>query len=160
MAKDNRYKILLIFALFWVIADQASKWAIVRNIPLYDGVAVIPHCFNIVHVRNYGAAFGFLNNPDTSWQFWFFVCVTLTALWIILYFMRKMPYSKLLCFGFSCILGGAAGNFIDRIRLRYVIDFIDIYYKQWHWPVFNVADIAICLGTLIAAWIFYKEPNR
>lgn len=158
--KDNRYKILIIFALLWIIADQLSKWLIVRNLPLHEGFAVIPHCANIVHVRNYGAAFGFLNNPETDWQFWFFVCVTLFALGIILYFMRKMPYSKILSFGFACIVGGAAGNFADRIRLRYVIDFIDIYYDKWHWPVFNVADIGICFGTLLVAYIFYKEPKR
>lgn len=158
--KDNRYKILIIFALFWIIADQASKWLIVRSLPLHEGFAVIPHCANIVHVRNYGAAFGFLNNPETDWQFWFFVCVTIFALGIILYFMRKMAYSKILSFGFACVLGGAAGNFIDRVRLRYVIDFIDLYYDKWHWPVFNVADIGICFGTLLIAYIFYKEPKR
>jgi signal peptidase II len=158
--KDNRYKILIIFALFWIIADQLSKWLIVHNLPLHEGFVIIPQCANIVHVRNYGAAFGFLNNPDTDWQFWFFVCVTLFALGIILHFMRKMPYSKILSFGFACILGGAVGNFADRVRLRYVIDFIDIYYDKWHWPVFNVADIAICFGTLIIAYIFYKEPKR
>ena len=151
--KDNRYKILIIFALFWIIADQFSKWLIVRSLPLHEGFSVIPYAANIVHVRNYGAAFGFLNNPGTDWQFWFFVGVTFFAL-------RKMPYSKLLSFGFACVLGGAIGNFIDRLRLRYVIDFIDLYYDKWHWPVFNVADIAICFGTLIIAYIFYKEPNR
>lgn len=158
--KDNRYKILIIFAMLWIIADQISKWFIVNNLPLHEGFAVIPHCANIVHVRNYGAAFGFLNNPETGWQFWFFVCVTMFALGIILYFMRKMPYSKILSFGFACILGGAAGNFIDRVRMRYVIDFIDLYYDKWHWPVFNVADIGICFGTLLIAYIFYKEPKR
>ena len=159
MVKDNRYPILIIFAVLWIIADQASKAAIVRNIPLYDGFAVIPF-FNIVHVRNYGAAFGFLNNPESSWHIWFFVSVTMAALGIILHFMRKMPYSKILSFGFACILGGAAGNFIDRVRLRYVIDFIDLYYKEWHWPVFNIADIAICFGTFLVAYIFYKSPDR
>lgn len=158
MAKDNRYNILIIFALMWIIVDQSTKWLIVRNFPLYDGFAVIPHFFNIIHVRNYGAAFGFLNNPETDWQFWFFVLVTVFALWVIVYFMRKMPYSRMLSFGFSCILGGALGNFIDRVRLRYVIDFLDFYYKSWHWPVFNVADIAICLGTVLVAYIFYKNP--
>lgn len=158
--KDNRYKILIIFALFWIIADQTSKWLIVRSLPLHEGFAVIPYCANIVHVRNYGAAFGFLNNPETDWQFWFFVCVTIFALGIILYFMRKMAYSKILSFGFACVLGGAVGNFIDRLRLRYVIDFIDLYYDKWHWPVFNVADIGICFGTLLIAYIFYKEPKR
>lgn len=158
--KDNRYKILIIFAMLWIIADQTTKWLIVRSLPLHEGFAVIPYCANIVHVRNYGAAFGFLNNPETDWQFWFFVCVTIFALGIILYFMRKMAYSKILSFGFACVLGGAAGNFIDRLRLRYVIDFIDLYYDKWHWPVFNVADIGICFGTLLIAYIFYKEPKR
>lgn len=157
MVKDNRYTILIIFALLWIVADQITKYVIVRTLPLYDGFSVISGFFNIVHVRNYGAAFGFLNNPNIAWQFWFFVFVTFIALGIIFYFLKKMPYSKVLTFGFSCILGGAIGNFIDRVRFRYVIDFLDFYIKSWHWPVFNVADIAICIGTMIVAYLFYQD---
>ena len=131
-----------------------------RAIPLHDGFSVINGFFNIVHVQNYGAAFGLLNNPETNWQFWFFFTITLFIVGFILHLVKNSPYDGLLFLGFGLILGGALGNFIDRVRLRYVIDFLDFYIGAWHWPVFNVADMCICVGTGFVAWIYYLEAKE
>lgn len=157
--KDNRFKLLFTLAIICIFLDQITKFLIVRTIPLRDGFSAISGLFNIVHVQNHGAAFGFLNNPDTDWQFWFFFVITIFVIGFILNLVRKSPYDKLLFIGFGFILGGAIGNFFDRIRFRYVIDFLDFYIGSWHWPVFNVADICICIGTAFVAWVYCFEAK-
>ena len=159
-AKDNRYKFILKIALVCIFLDQITKLFIVSTIPLHDGFPVISGLFNIVHVQNYGAAFGFLNDPQTNWQFWFFVVITICVIGFILNLVKHSNYDKLLFLGFGLILGGAIGNFLDRVRFRYVIDFLDFYINTWHWPVFNVADVCICIGTACVAWVYYFEKEE
>ncbi len=160
LANDNRFQLVSTLAFTCIIVDQVTKLFILRAIPLHEGFSVIPGFFNIVHVQNYGAAFGFLNDPKTDWQFWFFFTVTLFVMGFIFSLIRKSPYDKLLFWGFGLITGGAIGNFIDRVRFRHVIDFLDFYISSWHWPVFNVADICICIGTACVAWVYYFEAKE
>lgn len=157
--KDNRFKIILILTVICVFLDQITKLLVLRTIPLHDGFPVISGLFNLVHVQNYGAAFGFLNDPQTDWQFWFFFVITIFIIGFILNLVKNSNYDKLLFLGFGLILGGAIGNFIDRVRFRYVIDFLDFYINTWHWPVFNIADICICVGTAFVAWVYYFEKE-
>ena len=96
------------------------------------------------------AAFGFLNSEETGWQFWLFLAAAVLVAGVIVHIVRTSPYSRTLFFGLGNILGGAAGNLVDRVRSRAVTDFLDVYWGAWHWPAFNVADIAICLGVLLA----------
>lgn len=158
--KDNRFKIVLIIAIICVILDQITKYLIIENIPPYDGFNIISGLFNIVHVKNHGAAFGFLNDPSTDWQFWFFFGVTVLVLSFIINLIRTSAYNLILFWGFALIVGGAIGNFIDRVRFRYVIDFLDFFIGKWHWPVFNVADMCICIGTFIVAIVYYYETKQ
>lgn len=158
--KDKRFVLLAVLALICVIVDQFTKQLVMQYIPLYDGFSVVDNLFNLVHVRNYGAAFGFLNSPTTDWQFWFFTVVTILAVLFILHVVRKAAYDRLLIIGFGLILGGAIGNFIDRIQYRYVIDFLDFYIGKWHWPVFNIADSTICIGTIIVVIIYLKDTKN
>ncbi len=146
-----------------VLIDQLSKWWAVTTIPLHRSIPVIQGFFDLVNIRNRGAAFGFLNRSDIEWQFWLFLVATLIAVLSIFFLVRNSKHDVLLFSALGLILGGAIGNLIDRIRMRAVIDFLDFYIGSWHWPAFNVADIAICIGaflTCIAMYISDKEKRR
>ncbi len=150
-------------ALTVVLLDQLSKLAIVRSLRLYESVPVIAGFFNLVHIRNRGMAFGLMNRPDFEFAFWFLVTATFVAIVLILFwFFRLEKDDRLMTLGLSLILGGAAGNLIDRIRLREVIDFLDFYVGTYHWHAFNVADSAITVGTFGVAiiLIFQKKVPK
>ena len=155
MKKDN---ILFLFtAIVVIILDQASKFFIVKTIGYYDSIPVIGGFFNLVHVRNRGMAFGLMNRPDAGLSLYFLIAVTIIAvLLIIIWSVRLKHDERGLLFGLSLILGGAVGNLIDRIRLKEVIDFLDVFIGSHHWPAFNVADSAITIGAIwIAVYIIF-----
>lgn len=155
MAK--RYAQVAFAALIWLVLDQLTKAAITACIPLGQGFPVIDGCFSIVHVLNRGAAFGFLNNNNISWQFWLFLGAAVAVTCVIIHIVRTSVPSRMLFLGLGSILGGAAGNLADRVRFRAVTDFIDVYLGAWHWPAFNVADIAICLGVAAAGFVLLRQ---
>ena len=154
---DSRWKIVSAVGLVWLVLDQLTKAVVTASIPLNHGFSVIPGFFDLVHVLNRGAAFGFLNRSDTDWQFWLFLAAAVAVTLVIVNMVRTANYRRLFFFGCGSILGGAIGNLIDRIRARAVTDFLDIYVGQWHWPAFNVADIAICLGVGATALVLLRE---
>jgi signal peptidase II len=150
-------------ALVIVLLDQVTKFCVLRSLSLYDSVPVIPGLVNIVHTRNRGMAFGILNRSDGDWSTTLLLLATLGAMvFICIWFTRLGPRDKALTLSLSTILGGAAGNFIDRVRMGEVIDFIDVYLGTRHWPAFNVADSAITVGTLGLALLilFQKQPTE
>ena len=151
------YRIALPIAVLVVILDQLTKLWIQDHMVLYTTRTVIPGFFNIVHVLNRGAAFGFLNRSDIQWQTYFFFAATALAVLIIFHLLRlAQDDDRLLTVGLGLILGGAVGNLIDRIKTGEVVDFLDFYWKTFHWPAFNVADIAIFLGSLGLVFAFYR----
>lgn len=110
-------------------------------------ITVIPGFFNLIYAENPGAAWGFMAQASEHFRRIFFTLVSATAVvFILVILIRLEPSQKLATVAFAAILGGALGNFIDRLRFGYVIDFIDNYYQRFHWPTYNVADIAITLG--------------
>jgi signal peptidase II len=134
-----------------VVIDQLTKWAAVRYLTPHLEMPVIPF-LNLTLIHNRGAAFGFLNDA-AGWQNLFFIGVALVACVAIVYLLYRLERGNVTAaVGFALILGGAAGNLIDRLLHGYVIDFIDVYYRAWHWPAFNGADSAITIGA--AALIF------
>ena len=155
MKKDNI--LFLLTALGVIILDQASKFVIAATIGYYESIPVIGGFFNLVHVRNRGMAFGLMNRPDAGIPLYFLIAVTIIAvLLIIIWSVRLKHDERGLLFGLSLILGGAVGNLIDRIRLREVIDFLDVYIGSYHWPAFNIADSAITIGAIwIAVYIIF-----
>ncbi len=158
-----RYALVSGLAALIIFLDQLSKWWVVKNLPLHEAVPVLDGFFNLVHIYNRGAAFGFLNRSDIEWQFWLFLVATCVAVVAIGYLVRTSAPSRLLFSALGLILGGALGNLIDRIRFRAVVDFLDFYVGTWHWPAFNVADIAICLGafgTCIAMFMAEAQVKR
>lgn len=131
-----------------VILDQVTKQMVVASMRLYESIAVIPF-FNITYVHNTGAAFSFLSDAG-GWQRWFFASLAFVVSVVISVWLARLKKNEvLLSVSLSLILGGAIGNLIDRLLYGYVIDFLDVYYKTWHWPAFNVADSAITLGVVL-----------
>jgi signal peptidase II len=142
-----------------VALDQISKGVVLKSMALYKSIPVIPGFFNITHVHNPGGAFGFLAQNGAPWRHWLFLSAVLLALGMILYFHHQTPRSHpYLAFGLSLIFGGAIGNLIDRLRFGEVVDFLDFYILDHHWPTFNVADSGVTIGVLIfLAHIYFKK---
>ena len=160
-ALRNRYLKFAAVAILVVVLDQISKAMVLRWMPLYDSIVVIPGFFNLTHVHNPGGAFGFLAQNGSIWRHWVFLGVSFFALGIILYFFHRTPKSlPWLSFSLALIFGGAIGNMIDRIRFGEVVDFLDVYISHLHWPTFNVADSAITIGIMIFIIhiVFKKMP--
>lgn len=158
----RRYCILTCVALVVLILDQGTKIWIQRAIPVWEkGWTVIPGFFDLVHILNRGAAFGFLNRQDIQWQRPFFILVSVLAMGIIIALARsKEEDGPFYVLGLGLILGGAVGNLVDRIRLGVVIDFLDFYVGHWHWPAFNIADSAICIGAACLLISFYQHRRK
>ena len=145
-----------------IALDQISKFVLTSTIPEYRSVTVIEGFFNLVHVRNRGIAFGLMNRPGQGLQFYFLVAATIGAITLLLFWFRKMKdEDPKITIGLGLILGGAVGNFIDRIRLGEVIDFLDFYVGSYHWPAFNAADMAITVGILwLAVNTILRKPSK
>lgn len=154
-----RWRIISFLGLAVLIVDQATKYAVNATLS-FDTVIPLTSFFNLVHTRNRGAAFGFLNDPSIGWQTGFFLATTLVALSVIFFLAWKAkPEDKLLFWALGSISGGALGNAVDRVYYGEVIDFLDIHWKGWHWPAFNVADIGICVGAGLIILTMFLQPK-
>jgi len=145
-----------------LVLDQVTKTALEKSIPWGGSRAVIPGFFNLSHVRNRGAIFGFLNQSGTPLIYILLTLMSLTALGLVIYYFVKVPVSeKLLKFTLALVMAGALGNLIDRIIKGYVIDFLDFYIGKHHFPSFNVADSCISIGAVLLIYIFFirKGPK-
>lgn len=133
-----------------ILADQATKALLRSAVPLYDSKTVVPGLVDLVHVRNEGVAFGLLNQADLRYKWLITTGLALAALTGVAYFARHIrPEERLARVGLSLILGGALGNLIDRLTTGYVIDFVDVYWRGWHFWAFNVADASITIGAVL-----------
>ena len=130
-----------------IVTDQVTKLLVVLEVGLHESMPVIRGLLDVTHVRNTGAAFGFLNAADFPGKPIVIAVVALSALiGVSLYASQLPPTHWLARLGLALILGGAAGNLIDRLRQGYVVDFVDAYWGDWHFWAFNVADAAISVG--------------
>lgn len=131
-----------LIALFVILLDQVTKWVIVRYMELGDSIEIISGFLYITSHRNRGAAWGILQG-----QMWFFYIVTvIVVVMLVLYIQRLKPHQRLFGIALSLMLGGAIGNFIDRIFRKEVVDFIDTYIFTYNFPIFNIADSALVIG--------------
>ena len=155
----RKRNILFLAATFLVILlDQATKAWIISTMRLYDSFVVIGGFFNITHVRNPGAAFGFLAAAPPMFRYTFFIVVTVAAILLILHYLRiSRIEAPSLVSALALILAGAAGNLIDRVRFGEVVDFLDVYIVSYHWPAFNVADSAITVGAAILIVVLLQK---
>ena len=147
---NKKYILFGMTTVLMILLDQITKVYIDTSMQLHDSLPVIQGFFSITYVRNPGAAFGFLAGASPLFRYLFFVAVTVTAIVLILFYLRKnREEEQRVTFSLSLILSGAIGNLIDRVRLGEVIDFLDVYFGSYHWPAFNVADSAISIGAVI-----------
>ena len=148
-SSNTRFFAWMSVALLVVIADQVTKWAIIEWVALYEKVP-LNSFVNLTHQRNTGAAFSLLAEAG-GWQRWFFVVLatvvsSVIAVWI---WRIRNQGQAVLAAGLALVLGGAVGNLIDRISLGYVTDFIQVWFGNWAFPSFNVADSAISVGAAL-----------
>ena len=151
-----------LLSLVVVIFDQWTKWLAETNLTFLEPVPVIEPFLNWTLAYNYGAAFSFLADAG-GWQKWFFAGLALLmSLFLIGYLLKAPRQAKLLSLGLALVLGGAVGNLIDRLLHGHVIDFIHVHYADvWHYPIFNIADIGICIGVaMIVIDMLFLEKKR
>ncbi|NVK54643.1 MAG: signal peptidase II [Alteromonadaceae bacterium] len=142
-----------------LILDLWSKFTVMDKMALYESIQVTSF-FNLTYVHNYGAAFSFLHGAG-GWQRWFFTAIAVTVCSVILWWLKQTPRQQtLLPVAFSFILGGAMGNVFDRIVHGYVVDFLDFYVNDWHWPAFNIADSAIFIGAALLIWDMLTAKSK
>ena len=160
----RKYWVLLIFCFGILLLDQWTKYVIVQKLALYHRIEVIKGFFNLTHVRNTGGAFGIFGGETGGLGSILFVIVSLIAIGCVLFlFIKIKENEKTLALSFSLVLGGAIGNLIDRLQYGEVVDFLDFYLSTYHWPAFNVADSAICIGIGLLALellIWDKKEKR
>jgi signal peptidase II len=148
---SNRSYWFYVTVLLVILIDQCAKLLVVATVPLFDSVSVIPHFVDITYVRNTGLAYGLLNDSTMPYKQWLTGALAVAALGGIVLYARQLMsegdrWSRI---GLSLILGGAIGNILDRVRLGYVIDYVDVYWRGWHFWAFNVADAAISVGAVL-----------
>lgn len=136
-------------SLFVIVLDQATKYAITRNLREFDEIVLLP-VLSLMRLHNEGAAFSFLDDAS-GWQRWFFTGLGIAVSIGILVWLRRLPArgQGILAAGLAFVLGGALGNVIDRVLWGHVIDFIRVHYGAWSFPAFNVADSAITVGAAL-----------
>ena len=146
----KKYSVVLGIAAGVLCLDQLTKWYIRRTISVYESIAVIDSLFHITHVRNSGGAFGLLAGSNAAVRLPFFFLVSVIAVVVLLYFVRRVePGQRWLLLALGGILGGALGNFADRMMSGEVTDFLDFHWHGYYWPAFNVADSFITVGMLV-----------
>ena len=142
-----------------IVLDQISKLGISSHF-VYGESLHVTGIFNLVLAHNKGAAFSMLNDAG-GWQRWMFSIIAVVAAVWITWLLRRHPQQKLFCFALALILGGALGNLIDRISYGYVVDFLDFYWGNHHFPAFNIADSAItCGAALLLLDSFINKPEK
>ena len=156
--RETGLRFLWISAIAFIL-DQWSKYTVIDSMSLYQSIQVLPF-FNFTYVHNYGAAFSFLEMAG-GWQRCFFTAIAFVVSVVILWWLKQSPRSqKMLPVAFAFILGGALGNVYDRLVHGYVIDFLDFYVNNYHWPAFNIADSAIFIGAALLIIDMFKNGDK
>lgn len=157
--KHRSFYFLLILVL--LIVDQITKAIVFQKVAFLSSQSIIPGFFNITHIHNRGAIFGFFSQSDSQLLHIVLMLATLVALALVVYYFFMIPTAeKLTKISLSLILAGALGNLIDRVFRGYVIDFLDLYVKKWHWPSFNVADSCVTIGAFLLVFIVFFKRRR
>ncbi len=148
----------LVLTAVLLLLDQLTKHAVVANMYLGQSIDLLP-VFNFTYVHNYGAAFSFLGDAG-GWQRWFLSAIAIVfSVVLLVWLMRIEKGQKVLACAYALVLAGALGNLYDRLSYGYVVDFLHVYYNDWHFPAFNVADIAISLGAMLLIYDAITAPS-
>jgi len=140
-----------------IVVDQATKYWVATTLQSDGDIVVIRGFLNFSYTENRGIAFGMLNNGNVKWLL---VAISIGAILVVVfYLMRSASTNRALYISLALLAGGIGGNLIDRMRMGRVIDFIEIYYRNHHWPVFNIADTAISIGAALLAIDLFLAPH-
>jgi signal peptidase II len=143
-----------------VFFDQLTKIIVDRTMALYQSIPIVDGLFNFTYVRNTGAAFGIFAGSAEIFRRPFLILVSILASGFIITLLRRLADGERgLIAALTFILGGAVGNIIDRVFYGEVIDFLDVYWRNYHWPAFNVADSCITIGVAIALFCLHKHKG-
>ena len=155
-----QFKLFLPLTAGVLFLDQLSKSAVSSSLKMHEIRPIIHGVLNLTRVHNTGAAFGLMAGQPSMLRAFFFLGVSLVAMGVVLWMIFRLPADqKVEHVALSLIFGGALGNVIDRVRLGEVIDFIDVYFRSYHWPAFNLADSAITVGVILLMYrvLFIRE---
>ncbi len=157
----RRWGLLLGVSLVIVILDQVTKILITHTMHLHESIPIISGFFNLTYIRNPGAAFGIFATTNSAFRLIFFVGTSIFALGLLgTIFYRMHPEDVWGQLSVSSIFGGAIGNLLDRLQYGEVVDFLDFYMGNYHWPAFNVADSAISVGVVSLLIVFATDKKR
>jgi signal peptidase II len=160
MTKNPARVFYLFIALIIVLLDRWTKHVVARRIPLYSHIQVIPGFFRLTHTENTGAAFSLFADSTTPWKTGLLIAFSVIALIVVSVLLWKNHHTHIATgIGLALIMGGAVGNLWDRVAHGRVVDFLLFYVKGYQWPVFNLADSAICVGAglLVLEILFVKS---
>lgn len=144
-----------------IFLDQLTKQQVMQTMRLHESISIIPNLFSLTYIRNPGAAFGLLAGSSNAFRMVFFGLTSIFALGLLGTILLRMPEEDWVGrVSVAGILGGAIGNLIDRLRFGEVIDFLDVYVENYHWPAFNVADSAITVGVIFLIIHFAFEKKQ
>jgi len=156
-----KYKLVTGWLLFIVLADQVTKLIVDRTMPLHHSIPIIENFFSLTYIRNTGAAFGIFAGGAAAFRLPFLILFSALAIGFIVVMLKRLAdKEKGLISALSFILGGAIGNLIDRIAYGEVIDFLDFYWSDYHWPAFNLADSFITVGVLITVYYLVRAKGE
>lgn len=156
---SKKYLTFVWMILLLVVADQAVKTYIHTQFNLGESIAVIEGFFNITYVRNMGAAFGMLADTPEPFRKLFFLSIPVIAVIVIFFMLRTTPdHDRIQIYALSSIAGGALGNYVDRLKYGYVVDYLDFHFKHHYtYPAFNIADSAIVTGVFLLGLLIIRD---
>lgn len=159
---NKKYLIASTLAGIIVALDQLTKVLILSRFRLGESYTIIENFFNLTFVKNFGAAFGFLSQSHPEFREIFFLTMPPAAMIVIFFLLKSIQQNdRVQILALSSILGGAIGNYIDRLRFRYVVDFLDFHwFNEYSWPAFNIADSAIVIGVGVLMWQMFLESRN
>jgi signal peptidase II len=157
----TKYVLLSVVTPLIIVLDQLTKYVVLQKFRLGETIPVVTGFFNLTYIRNTGAAFGLLAQANPTFRTPFFIAVPLIALGAVAYIFKKIDdRDYMLSTSLSLVIGGAIGNLIDRLQMGFVVDFLDFHWGYgYHFPAFNVADSAICVGVAILLLdLMFEKP--
>lgn len=155
-AQDISIKAISVLVILIFVADQATKILAVRDLAPLGSIEIIPSFFSLTFVKNKGAAFGMFAGLPSPWREISLGVVSAIALGFVIHMLvTEGKHHRVPRLALSLILGGACGNLLDRVRYGAVVDFLDFYIGQYHWPAFNIADSSICIGVVLLLWSMF-----
>jgi signal peptidase II len=156
-----KWKIVLGWVVTILVLDQLTKMIVDRTMSLHESIPIIDGFFNLTYVRNTGAAFGIFAGSHEAFRLPFLILVSVLALGFVVVMLKRLRDEETgLITALSLIIGGAIGNLVDRVLYGEVIDFLDFYWSNYHWPAFNVADSCITIGVLITLYYLIKAKGE